>query len=94
MLEDGEEVPAEFDAIYDVWDIARPYWEGFHALAASRRYAVGMGVFVALGVPYSEVACWAKDHGLADTPADLDETVRIIGALDEVASRHLNRGSD
>lgn len=62
------------------------YWDGFWVLSRSRGYAVGFGGGVALGLKYSEIAAYAKDHQL-----DVDETVDLLGQMDVVYLQHVNR---
>lgn len=86
--ERGEELPASQAAAHDVWPICKPYWVAFWVLTESRPLAVGMGGAYPLPIPYSELSLYAKDHGQADTFADLDEFVFLVNQMDQAYIEH------
>ena len=68
-----------------------PYWQAFGLLNESRTMAsAGMGGVFPMPIPYSELSVYARDHGLADSYADLDEFVYLIGKMDRTYLDHVS----
>lgn len=86
--EAGVELPTSPGGSAKLWDVSVPYWRAFQTLSRSRGYAVGMSGGSPLAVPYSEISAYAKDHGLAATWADLEDTVELVQALDDAYLKH------
>jgi hypothetical protein len=47
-----------------------------------------MGGSAPLAIPYTEIAAYAKDHGLGSTWAELEEAVELVQALDDAYLKH------
>lgn len=71
----------------EVWGIALPFWDAFHALSRGRQQIGGMtGGYQAL--TYEAVTRYAHDYGFAGTGLTHEEFVEAIYALDTVFLEH------
>lgn len=66
---------------HGVWDICYPYWEAFQTLSRSRTWTATLAGLMPNGLVYSEIAAYARDHGLAD---EIDDVVMLLQELDYV----------
>lgn len=82
-LERGEAPPPGTE--YRLWDIGQPYFQSWSRLHGARPWAGGAdGLMFPMGLVYTELREYARDHGYADTLADLDEFIEVMWSLDEV----------
>lgn len=83
--EAGDPPPPAVLVALDLWPVCLPYQAAWQALGDSRGWVgTGDGALAPLGLSYSETAAYARDHGLATSRADLEDTVVLIRAQDAV----------
>lgn len=88
LAEQGAEIPEDLLGV-DVWPSAAPYRDAFHVLSAARGRAVGMYGSIPQAIEYSEIVCFARANGFADSMTELEEFVSIIQAQDTTYRDHI-----
>jgi hypothetical protein len=88
-LDAGHELPSTVGEAFDLWDVCLPYWQAFLTLHRARGIAIGPTTAIPLPLQYTEMAAYARDHGLADTREELDETVTLLIELDQLYLAHV-----
>lgn len=69
----------------EVWPVAMPYWTAFWLLSESRGISGGMAA-MPLGLLYSEIVCYANEHGYEGE--DRRELIQLVMAMDRVFKAH------
>jgi hypothetical protein len=82
-LELGHEVPEGVKEALDIWVVCEPYVKAWQTLNLSRQYVGGGMAMMPMGLLYSEMVAYARDHGFAETITALDEFVTLVQAQDE-----------
>lgn len=58
------------------------YLEAFWSLSAGRQFAGTMSALMPCGLPYGEIRQYVLDLGLAETPDELREVIKLIQVMD------------
>lgn len=65
-----------------LWEISRPFAEGYHTLSKGRGYVLGYGSGGPLAIPYSEISKYWHDRAESLDLEELNLFVYLVQAQD------------